>query len=171
MKKQHVFAVSGVKNSGKTTLIERLIPLFAAENLSVSVIKHDGHDFVPDVPDTDSYRLRNAGAQGVAVFSGRRKMIIRQCGEISERELMRAFPDSDVIILEGFKYSEYPKIEAVRRDVSDGPVCDPAHLLGIVTDYEPEELSKEYRHIPVYGQKETERLAEFFLKDYFLRQR
>ena len=120
MKKQHVFAVSGVKNSGKTTLIERLIPLFAAENLSVSVIKHDGHDFVPDVPDTDSYRLRNAGAQGVAVFSGRRMMIIRQCGEISERELMRAFPDSDVIILEGFKYSEYPKIEAVRRDVSDG---------------------------------------------------
>ena len=80
MKKQHVFAVSGVKNSGKTTLIERLIPLFAAENLSVSVIKHDGHDFVPDVPDTDSYRLRNAGAQGVAVFSGRRMMIIRQCG-------------------------------------------------------------------------------------------
>lgn len=169
MKKQHIFAVSGVKNSGKTTLIERLIPLFAAGNLSVSVIKHDGHDFVPDVPDTDSYRVRSAGAQGVAVFSGRRMMIIRQCGEISERELMRAFPDSDVIILEGFKYSEYPKIEAVRRAVSDGPVCDPAYLLGIVTDYAPEELPEEYRHIPVYGQQDAKRLAGFFLNDYFLR--
>lgn len=168
MKKQHIFAVSGVKNSGKTTLIEKLIPLFTARNLTVSVIKHDGHDFTPDVPDTDSYRIRSAGARGVAVFSERKMMIVRQCAGVSEKELMGAFPDADVIILEGFKYSQYPKIETVRGAISECPVCDPAHLLGIVSDCEPEKLPPEYRRIPVYGPEETERLAEFFLNDFFV---
>lgn len=51
MKEQRIFAVSGVKDSGKTTLISRLIPHFKRKGLSVSVIKHDGHDFIPDVPE------------------------------------------------------------------------------------------------------------------------
>ena len=92
------------------------------------------------MPDTDSYKIRSAGAEGVAVFSDQRMMVIRECGEISEKELIRAFPDSDVIILEGFKYSEYPKVEIVRRENSDAPVCDPEYLLGLVTDYEAAEL-------------------------------
>lgn len=166
MRKQKIFAVSGVKNSGKTTLILNLLRIFRERNITVSVIKHDGHDFIPDVPDTDSYKIRCAGADGVAVFSDRRMMIIKKCSGISEKELIRAFPDSDIIILEGFKYSEYPKIEIVRRTNSDRPVCDPDYLLGIVTDYERRELPQEYRRIPVYGLREIERLAEDLLQQF-----
>ena len=163
MRRQKIFAVSGVKNSGKTTLISRLIPYFKKKGLSVSVIKHDGHDFEPDVPGTDSYRIRNAGADGVAVFSGNRMMVIKDGIEISEKELTAEFPESDIIILEGFKYSEYPKVEAVRREVSSGPVCDPRFLLAIAADFSPEEFQEEYRGVPVYGLEEQEigRLAEY----------
>lgn len=166
MRKQKIFAVSGIKNSGKTTLITNLICSFREKNFTVSVIKHDGHDFVPDVPDTDSYKIRNAGAEGVAVFSDQRMMIVKECGGVSERDLMKAFPDSDFIILEGFKYSEYPKVEIVRRMNSADPVCDPEYLLGIVTDYEAEELPQKYRQIPVYGLDETEKLADSLLQEF-----
>ena len=72
LKRPAVLAVSGVHNSGKTTLLEKLLPVLRSRGLKVGVIKHDGHDFTPDVPGTDSYRLREAGAEGVAVYSGTR---------------------------------------------------------------------------------------------------
>ena len=62
LKRPAVLAVSGVHNSGKTTLLEKLLPVLRSRRLKVGVIKHDGHDFTPDVPGTDSYRLREAGA-------------------------------------------------------------------------------------------------------------
>lgn len=56
VKQPFVFAISGYKNSGKTTLICRLIPELKRRGYRVAVIKHDGHDFVGDVPGTDSFR-------------------------------------------------------------------------------------------------------------------
>ena len=75
LKRPAVLAVSGVHNSGKTTLLEKLLPMLRSRGLKVGVIKHDGHDFTPDVPGTDSYRLREAGAEGVAVYSGTRYLL------------------------------------------------------------------------------------------------
>lgn len=63
MKKQKIIAISGVKNSGKTTLITRLIPHLKDRGIKIAVIKHDGHDFEPDVIGTDSYRYREAGKE------------------------------------------------------------------------------------------------------------
>ena len=70
--KTPVFAVSGKKNTGKTTLTETLVREFSVRGLRVAVIKHDGHDFVPDVPGTDSYRHKAAGAVGTLVYSENR---------------------------------------------------------------------------------------------------
>ena len=77
LKRPAVLAVSGVHNSGKTTLLEKLLPVLRSRGLKVGVIKHDGHDFTPDVPGTDSYRLREAGAGGVAVYSSSRPAAAR----------------------------------------------------------------------------------------------
>ena len=55
LKRPAVLAISGVHNSGKTTLLEKLLPVLRSRGLKVGVIKHDGHDFTPDVPGTDSY--------------------------------------------------------------------------------------------------------------------
>lgn len=59
-----IVAVSGVKNSGKTTLITQMLPLFSAAGLRTAVIKHDGHALQPDPPDTDTGRFMTAGGVG-----------------------------------------------------------------------------------------------------------
>ena len=165
MKKQKIIAVSGLKNTGKTTLITGLIPFFKEKGLSVSVIKHDGHNFEPDVPGTDSFFIRRAGADGVAVFSESRVMVIKERTDVSEEDLIRAFPDADLILLEGFKYSDYPKIELVRRGISEGPVCDPRYLLALVTDFSYKDLPAVYRQVPLFSpdMEDVGRLAEYLI--------
>ena len=108
-KRPFLFAVSGYKNTGKTTLIERLIPILTARGYKVAVIKHDGHDFECDVPGTDSWRHRAAGAFGTAVYSAGRIFLTREYEGADERLLCSAFPDADIILLEGLKDSDHPK--------------------------------------------------------------
>jgi len=119
LKRPAVLAVSGAHNSGKTTLLEKLIPLLRARGLKVGVIKHDGHDFTPDVPGTDSFRLREAGAEGVAVFSGSRYLLTEEF-RLNEQDLLALFERHgyDLVLMEGFKESGWPKIELSRRSLS-----------------------------------------------------
>ena len=95
-RKPFVAAISGIKNSGKTTFLEHLVPVLRARGLRVAVIKHDGHDFTPDVPGTDSFRMRQAGADGVAVYSGHQWMVVRpQPGSLEA--LIGQFADCDLV--------------------------------------------------------------------------
>lgn len=105
----YIYAVSGFKNTGKTTLITKLIPELKSRGYKVAVIKHDGHDFEPDVPGTDSFRHRMAGAFGTAVYSSERMMVTKECTGVTEHEIVQAFPEADIILLEGLKDSTYPK--------------------------------------------------------------
>ena len=120
LKRPAVLAVSGLHNSGKTTLLEKLLPALRSRGLKVGIIKHDGHDFTPDVPGTDSYRLREAGAEGVAVYSGQR-YLLTEMFRLTEQDLLALF-GYDLVLLEGFKDSGWPKIEVVRKEISDTPV-------------------------------------------------
>lgn len=128
-----VVAVSGVKNSGKTTLIEGLLSHLSARGIRVAVVKHDGHSFTPDVPGTDSYRHRAAGACGVAVFSDACCMTVKN-EKVEISELIDQFSEMDLVLLEGMKSSKYPKIEVVRSGNSKTPVCDPDTIIALVTD-------------------------------------
>jgi molybdopterin-guanine dinucleotide biosynthesis protein B len=104
-----IYAISGYKNSGKTTLMTALIAELTRRGYRVASIKHDGHDFDPDVPGTDSYRHRRAGAYGTAVFSQKRFMVTKTWEKPDMNALISAFPEADVLLLEGFKDSSYPK--------------------------------------------------------------
>jgi len=137
-----VLAVSGIKNSGKTSLISRLIREFKSRDIKVATIKHDGHDFQPDIEGSDSFIHRESGAEAVAVFSKNRWMLIREEKNIDEKYFIEAFKDFDLIILEGFKYSSYPKIELVRSAVSSRPVSDPETVLAYVTDLDEIDIRK-----------------------------
>lgn len=119
VKKPFLFAVSGYKNSGKTTLITKLIPILREKGYRVATIKHDGHDFEPDVEWTDSWRHKQAGAYGTAVFSANRFSVVKETAGITETELAAYFPEADIILLEGFKNSAYPKY------VCDYPNAEP----------------------------------------------
>mgnify|MGYP000719403674 CR=1 FL=1 len=124
LKRPAVLAVSGLHNSGKTTLLEKLLPALRSRGLKVGIIKHDGHDFTPDVPGTDSYRLREAGAEGVAVYSGQR-YLLTEMFRLTEQDLLALFERHgyDLVLLEGFKDSGWPKIEVVRKEISDFPAA------------------------------------------------
>ena len=104
-----IFAISGEKNSGKTTLIEAVLPILAERGYRVAVIKHDGHSFEPDVPGTDTRRFFDAGAIGTAVFDGEKFMLVKRQA-VNERQLFEAFPDADIILIEGLKDSGYAKL-------------------------------------------------------------
>ena len=130
---QKILAVSGVKNSGKTTLLEKLIPALNARGLRTAVIKHDGHGFAADREGTDTCRLLAAGAMGAAIFDGEKFQAVKYAA-VTESDLIALYPEADLILLEGFKWTDYPKIELVRRGNSEAPVCDPAALIALVTD-------------------------------------
>lgn len=129
-----IIAISGVKNSGKTTMIEKLIPKLINKGIKVATIKHDGHDFDCDIDGTDTFRHKKAGAYGTAIFSKNKFMIIKEQENTTEDELISYFQDCDLILLEGFKYSNYPKIEIIRRGNSEKSVCKKETLLAIATD-------------------------------------
>lgn len=135
-KEQQIIAVCGVKNSGKTTLLVKLVEALAKKGIRVAVIKHDGHDFTCDIPGTDSYRLYQAGAYGTAVFSEYRTFIHKEGCKEREKELIAQFSEAEIILIEGMKNSDYPKIEVIRKEISDVPVSNPVGRFLIATDWE-----------------------------------
>lgn len=156
-----LFAVSGVKNSGKTTLIEKLIPALKCRGQQVAVIKRDGHEFEADVPGTDSYRHKAAGAYGSAIFSQTKLMLVKEQPEISWESLAEAFPEADIILLEGFKQSRFPKVELVRKGNSERPVCAPETLRAIISDFYP----GHDENVPILGFDEIGRLTDLILAE------
>ncbi len=159
VKRQVIAAVSGVKNSGKTTFLEHLVTELRRQEYQAAVIKHDGHEFEPDVEGTDTWKLREAGAYGTAIFSKGRWMVVKEEPQMNEKRLMKMFPEADFILLEGFKYSDYPKFEIVRKGNSEMSVCDPTTMLALVTDSEV-----RIENIPTLGMEDWEKAAAILIK-------
>lgn len=105
--KPFVFCVCGFKNSGKTTLINKLITKFNQDNLTVSVLKHDGHDF--NVPtDTDTGKFIESKAKVVTIYSDTKYQTTEQ-NQLNINSWI-ADQQTDFIIIEGQKDSSYPKV-------------------------------------------------------------
>ncbi|MDC0968500.1 molybdopterin-guanine dinucleotide biosynthesis protein B [Alphaproteobacteria bacterium] len=117
-------AVIGSKNSGKTTLVSKLVNYFSSQSIKVGVIKHAHHSFEIDHPNTDSYKIRKSGAYKMTIISDKRLAFIEERvneNEIDLNSLMDMNEGCDVIILEGFKKrKEIPKIEVfLKRNKKD----------------------------------------------------
>lgn len=159
-RKTYILAVSGVKNSGKTTLITRILPLLTSRGLKVATVKHDGHEFEADVPGTDTYRHLQAGAYGTVVFSDTKYMLVKRQEQVQAEQLIAMFSEADLILLEGFKYSTYPKLELIRSGNSGRSVCSRQYLEALVTDL-PAEVVEPQARIPVLDLNRPEEVAEF----------
>jgi molybdopterin-guanine dinucleotide biosynthesis protein MobB len=109
-----ILSIVGFSNSGKTTLLEKMIPLLKAKGYSVGVIKHTGHDFSLDQPGKDSYRFIQSGADEVALVGsgqiGLRGKIDESDPLILDRIEQTFFPKQDILLTEGFKKVGKPKI-------------------------------------------------------------
>ncbi|MFA0123029.1 molybdopterin-guanine dinucleotide biosynthesis protein B, partial [Vibrio sp. 10N.261.48.A2] len=107
--------------TGKTTVLEALLPLLTESGLKVGVLKHAHHDFDVDKPGKDSYRLRKAGANQMLIASRNRHVMMTETPE-AEADfdyLLTRFDTNtlDLILVEGCKNIAFPKIELHRDEV------------------------------------------------------
>lgn len=119
-----VLAVAAWSGTGKTTLLEQLLPLLRDRGLNVGVIKHAHHAFDVDKPGKDSYRLRSAGAAPMLVASRERFALMQETPGQAEPDLahllqMMALHAPDLVIVEGFKAWPLPKLVLYRDGVGD----------------------------------------------------
>jgi len=114
-----IIGFSAYSGTGKTTLIEKLIPLLVAEGIKIGLIKHSHHDIEMDKPGKDSYRLRKAGASQVVLASPYRTIIFKENSQRTEPNLTEQLNcldlhNLDLVLVEGFRNEKFAKIELHR---------------------------------------------------------
>lgn len=113
-----VFGVTGWKNSGKTTLVARLVEEFTRRGFGVSTVKHAHASFQIDHEGTDSYRHRAAGARETAIVSPNRWALVHEVSSSGASPtldtILNKLAPCDLVLVEGFKNTTIPKIECIR---------------------------------------------------------
>lgn len=161
MTRQRVFGVTGWKNSGKTQLVTSLVAEFTQRGFRVSTVKHAHHRFDIDKPETDSYRHREAGASEVALVSGNRWALMHELRDEQEpklEEILARIAPCDLVLIEGYKREDHPKIEARRLDSRNKePLApgDPA-IIAIAADHQVAGTD-----LPVFDLNDIGAMADF----------
>jgi len=156
MTTQRVFGVAGWKNSGKTTLVERLIAEFVRRGWRVATVKHAHHAADMDRPSTDSFRHRVAGASEVALVGGERFAIMREQADAPLVDVLARLAPADLVLIEGYKRERHPKIEV--RAAGGGPslaASDPT-VVAIAADERPSDTS-----LPWFRRDDVAGIADF----------
>ncbi len=158
------YGVTGWKNTGKTGLMERLVVEMVARGLTVSTIKHAHHDTEIDHPGRDSYRHRQAGAHEVVLSSPVRWAVMHELRGAPEpplEALLARLSPVDLVLIEGYKRSAHPKIEAHRAETNP-PLLAPDNptIRAVASDTTLDGL-----HVPVLPLDDTGAIADFILRD------
>lgn len=158
-----VYGVVGWKNSGKTGLMERLVSEISSRGFSVSTVKHAHHSFDVDQPGKDSHRHRVAGAREVLLASRSRWALMHELADEEEpslQDLLSKLSKVDLVLIEGYKRDQHPKIEAHRHATGNALIApeDPT-VRGIASDVA---LDSDR---PVFDLNDTKAIADFILSD------
>jgi molybdopterin-guanine dinucleotide biosynthesis protein B len=154
-----ILGVVGRPNSGKTALIERLIPEFTCRGLRVGAVKRVAR-FDIDVPGKDSWRHSQAGADAYTVASASKLAFVARRDEEATLDAIVAayFGGYDIVVCEGYRREAPDVVEVFRSGAGhDSPVCEAGEPLALVTDAG---LAHEHR----FGLDDSAELARFLLK-------
>jgi molybdopterin-guanine dinucleotide biosynthesis adapter protein len=160
---QRVIGITGWKNSGKTTLVEKLVTHFVGLGLKIATVKHAHHAFDIDKEGTDSWRHRKAGAQEVAIVSSQRWALMHELEGEKEPPLqavLARLSRCDLVIVEGYKNEGHDKIE-IRRRLSSTNVPLAPNDISIIAVATDEPLPDE--HLPVLPLDDVSAIANFIL--------
>lgn len=156
--------IVGKSDSGKTTLIEKLVPELKKLGLRVGTIKHDVHGFDIDHPGKDSFRHKRAGAAATIISSPKKMALVMDSDhDHALDELTGYFNGLDIILTEGFKRETKPKVEVYRPEAHPEPLClGDGSLIALVSDAEVD------LGVPRFALDDAAGLAGF-LKNRFIR--
>ena len=146
-------AYSGI---GKTTLITSILRQLKSEGFRVCVIKHDAHQFEIDYKGKDSWRFAQAGADMTILSSPSKTAVIEQ-RERSFSQLVSMVHDVDLIIVEGYKQENIPRIGICRKATEKGLPHPAANYIALVTDDD----SIRYSGLPVFSLEDIPGITEF----------
>ncbi|MEI6097395.1 MAG: molybdopterin-guanine dinucleotide biosynthesis protein B [Alphaproteobacteria bacterium] len=156
-----VYGIIGWKNSGKTSLMERLVAEITARGLSVSTVKHVHHDVDLDQPGKDTYRHRAAGAREVVLASAQRFALLHEHrgSEPALTDILHRLAPVDLVLVEGYKRDPHPKIEVFRAETGHALIqpSDPT-TRAVATDTTLPHLT-----VPVLDLNDTGTIADFIL--------
>ena len=160
-----IVSIVGKSNSGKTTLIEKLIPELVAKGYRVATIKHNIHGFQIDHEGKDSWRHKKAGAVMTVIASPSQVATVEdtdrdyEIAELRDRYIHHA----DLILSEGFKKNPHPKIEVFRKALKRELLCTAEdHLIAIAGDEAPDV------GVPRFDINDSKGLADF-IEERFLK--
>jgi len=130
-----MISVVGKSNTGKTTLLEKLVAELKRRGYRVATVKHDTHGFDIDRPGKDSWRHARAGSD-VVIISGpnRLAMIEKREKEITLNEIADRVTNVDIVLTEGYKRGDRPKIEVSRHEKGSELLCTEDELIAIAAD-------------------------------------
>ena len=162
-----IVSIVGTSDSGKTTLIEKLVPELVRRGYRVATIKHDVHGFDVDREGKDSWRHKQAGAHTVVISSPQKLALIRdvdhdaELGELRDKYIQ----DVDIILSEGFKRNPQPKIEVFRKEKHRELLCTKEDNLLAIAANEPFHIG-----VPCFDLDDARGMADL-IEEKFLRER
>ena len=160
-----VFGLAGYSGAGKTTLAEKLISLFSNMGMNVSSIKHAHHEFDPDTEGKDSWRHRKAGAKQMIISSSKRRVKFTETPHVNEADLntlLGELSSSDIVLIEGYKRINFPKIEIHRKSLEhDFLFKSVPGIKVIATDFIYDDISIEQIQLD-----DSKAIAERILKGF-----
>jgi molybdopterin-guanine dinucleotide biosynthesis adapter protein len=163
MTAQNIIGITGWKNSGKTTLTEKLVAELVRHGYRIATVKHAHHEFDIDHEGRDSYRHRKAGASEVAIVSSRRWALIHELEGETEpplQEVLARLSPCDLVIVEGYKREGHKKIEVRRKDAKDVTPLAPSDstIIAIASDVVINDTS-----LPVFNVDDARAIADFIV--------
>lgn len=158
----NVYGVIGWKNSGKTSLMERLVADITGRGFTVSTVKHVHHAVDLDQPGKDTFRHRQAGAREVVLASADRfALMVEHRGQEPElAAILARLAPVDLVLVEGYKRDTHCKVE-VWRDATGQPLIQPGDPLvrAVATD------ARLTLPVPVLDLNDTTAVADFILAE------
>ena len=158
-----ILSIVGKSDSGKTTLIEKLVPELTRRGYRIATVKHDIHGFEVDREGKDSWRHKQAGAHSVVISSPTKAALIRDVDRDMNLEEIREklVRDVDLIVSEGYKKDVQPKVEVFRKEKHKKLLCTKKdNLIAIVSD-------RKFRvGVPCFDLEDTKGLADFVEKEF-----
>ena len=157
-----IIGIIGWKNSGKTYYAQEIIKKLRKKGYSVASIKHAHHEFDVDKPKTDSFLHRKAGSQQVIISSSKRWVKITELENSAEKnltELLQQLSTTDIVIVEGFKNDNHPKIEIIKEKSKNYLFNQISNVVALISDIEVDSNIRKFK------KNEIELIVKFILND------